>query len=359
MPKRNQRILLAIGSARAGGAEGQMVRLGVELKRRGHVVRFVFSEAGGPLTELLDAAGIKWSIARRSDWPSSSTLRRLLGVANLGRILVIARPTVVMAWLPTAIWPSLLLARWLTRARLIAGIRGEIFDDLLGWQRGPLRRAFSWADCVTVNSPHLGEVASRWGVEAERVHFVANGVTMPRALADPAASPPVAVVVANYRWYKGHDILIDALELVTAPVTVRLCGEGDFAETAARARARGVTNKIEFVPDPADVAFELGTAQFAIHPSTQEGLSNAILEEMAAGLPVIAADVGGNPLLVDETTGRLVPVSDPVALAAAIDEMASNSDLRVLLAKGVHARAAEFSWAACATRYEELMSGGA
>lgn len=356
MRESSERILLVIGSARAGGAEGQMVRLGIELKGRGHAVRFLFSEGGGPLTERLDAAGIAWTIARRSDWPNSSTLRRILGVANLVRLLLTTRPTVVMAWLPTAIWPTLLLARWLTRARLIAGIRGEIFDDLLGWQRGPLRRAFAYADCVTINSPHLEAIAARWGVETARVRFVPNGVTMPLVLGDPGVDPPTAVVVANYRWYKGHDILIDALGSVTAPVVVRLCGEGDITETLARARARGVTHKIEFVPDPADIPAELRAAQFAIHPSTQEGLSNAILEEMAFGLPVIAAEVGGNPLLISEATGRLVPVSDPVALAAAIDEMAKDPNLRVVLGKQARARAADFDWASCAARYEALMT---
>lgn len=356
MPKSRQRILLAIGSARAGGAEGQIIRLGVELAVRGHSVRFVFSEAGGVLTQRLDAAGIPWSIARRSDWPNSSTLRRILGIVNLARILVSARPTAVMAWLPTAIWPTLLLARWLTRATLIAGIRGEIVDDLLGWQRRPLRRAFARADRVAINSPHLEAVAARWGVQRERVELVPNGVTLPEAVADPGVEPPIAVVVANYRWYKGHDTLIDALALVSAPVVVRLCGEGDTTETALRASMLGVEDKVVFVPDPADVRAELRLAQFAIHPSTQEGLSNAILEELSTGLPVVAASVGGNPLLVTDATGRLVPASDAAALAAAIDELAGDAAARVLMGKAARAHAAAFDWTSCATRYESLMS---
>jgi glycosyltransferase involved in cell wall biosynthesis len=179
---------------------------------------------------------------------------------------------------------------------------------------------------------------------------------LPADPADPGVQPPVAIVVANYRWYKGHDILIDALELVKVPLVVRLCGEGDINETAARAETRGVRQMIEFVPDPADVPAELRSVQFAIHPSTQEGLSNAILEEMAAGLPVVAADVGGNPLLVNENTGRLVPVSDPAALAVAIDELAGDPSARVVMGRAARAHAADFDWAACASRYEALMT---
>lgn len=356
MADRSQRILLAIGSARAGGAEGQLVRLGVELAARGHVVHFVFSDSGGVLTDRLDVAGIPWSIARRTDWPRSSTLRRILGILNLGRLLLVFRPTVVMAWLPTAIWPAVILGRWLTRARLVAGIRGEIFDDQLGWQRSLLRRAFTYADDVTVNSPHLSEVAARWGVASERVALMPNGVSIPAGVAEPSVDPPTAVVVANYRWYKGHDTLIDALAMVACPLVVRLCGEGDHEHVRNRATEKGVSDRVVFVPDPADIASELSSAQFAIHPSTQEGMSNAILEELATGLPVVACDVGGNPLLVDDTRGRLVPASNPSAMAAAIEEVAGDACARASMGSSARKHALNFDWASCATRYEELMA---
>lgn len=356
MADKKQRILLAIGSARAGGAEGQLVSLGIELAARGHRVRFMFSNSGGSLTERLDGAGVPWSVARRSGWPRSSTLQRVIGLFKLAGVLVAFRPTVVMAWLPTAIWPALLLGRALTRAQLVAGIRGEIFDDQLGWQRGLLRRAFACAHHVTINSPHLAEVAQRWGVEGARVTLLPNGVLMSESLADPGLDPPVAVVVANYRWYKGHDTLVDALVLVREPVLVRLCGEGDRSAVADHAERVGVAHKLVFVEDPADVPAELAAAQFAIHPSTQEGLSNAILEELSAGLPVIACDVGGNPLLVDDSRGRLVPVSDPRALAAAIDDLSRDASTRILQGKAARQHALTFDWAACTDRYEALMS---
>ena len=66
----------------------------------------------------------------------------------------------------------------------------------------------------------------------------------------------------------------------------------------------------------------LRAADLFVHPSHQEGFSNAILEAMAAGLPVVACDVGGNPeAVVDGVTGRLVPPRDPTALANAMAEI--------------------------------------
>jgi glycosyltransferase involved in cell wall biosynthesis len=64
------------------------------------------------------------------------------------------------------------------------------------------------------------------------------------------------------------------------------------------------------------VPAELARAGFAIHPSRTEGLSNAILEELAAGLPVVAMDVGGNSMLIDPgMNGYLLAVGDHTSLA--------------------------------------------
>lgn len=352
------RILMTIGSARAGGAEGQMIRLGCELTARGAIVRFVFSEAGGSLTGQLDAAGVPWSIARRSDWPKSSTLRRILGIVRLAVTIVRFRPTAVVAWLPTAIWPALLLSRALApRAIRLAGIRGEIFDDQLGWQRPFLREALRSAHVVTVNSPHLAQVARRWGVSQDRVCFLPNGVDLPPAVADVATEPPVGVVVANYRWYKGQDTLIRALALMDRPPVLRLCGSGDPREHAALAKDLGVDQQVVFVPEPADVPNELGRAQFAVHPSTQEGLSNAILEELSTGLPVVATDVGGTPLLVEDgVTGFLVPHSEPAELAIAMARVVNDAPLRQQMAIQARSHASGFSWASCADNYVDLFA---
>ena len=62
-------------------------------------------------------------------------------------------------------------------------------------------------------------------------------------------------------------------------------------------------------------------------PSLNEGISNTILEAMATGLPVIATDVGGNPELLTPDTGKLVPRSDPLAMAQAMKDYLDSADL--------------------------------
>jgi glycosyltransferase involved in cell wall biosynthesis len=181
-------------------------------------------------------------------------------------------------------------------------------------------------------------------------------VDLPSAEADVAVAPPTAVVVANFRWYKGHDVLIDALAMVTAPLRVRLAGEGtERIPTATRAVQKGIDDRVELVDLPADVPAELGAAQFAIHPSRQEGMSNAILEELSHGLPVVATDVGGTSLLVDDgVNGFLVPAGDEVALAKRIEELAGSPELRRTMSIAARQKASDFDWTACCDAYEKL-----
>lgn len=348
-------IVLAIGSANKGGAEGQLVRTACLLAERGHRVRVLFLVGGGPLTDVLDAAGIEWAIGRPTVVPTS-TGRNVAIVPNTARILRRWQPDVVYAWLSGAIWPVFLASAGMPVAR-VAAFRGEVFPTRLGVAPWLFRRAIAKADAVTVNAPHLHEYAVSWGSHPERTYFIANGVDLPNWTADPAPQPPVAVVVANFRWYKGHDVLVEALGNVTTPLEVRLLGEGALREPTRQALAdHGVSHRVVFVDHPADVLRELKAAQFAIHPSRTEGLSNAILEQMAAGLGVVATDVGGNGVLVrDGVNGNLVRVGDSAALAQAIDLLAGDPGLRSRYGAASRQSVVEFSWDRCVDRAEAVL----
>ena len=83
--------------------------------------------------------------------------------------------------------------------------------------------------------------------------------------------------------------------------------------------AAGLGEAVWLAGDRVDVPALLGAMDLFLLPSLGEGISNTVLEAMAAGLPVIATHVGGNPeLVIEGETGHLVPVGDPAALAAAV-----------------------------------------
>jgi glycosyltransferase involved in cell wall biosynthesis len=79
-----------------------------------------------------------------------------------------------------------------------------------------------------------------------------------------------------------------------------------------------------------------------LHPSVSEGLSNATLEAMAVGLPVVVTDVGGmRELVSDGDNGFVTPSRDPTALATALRELAADSELRAKMGQRGRERAVE------------------
>jgi glycosyltransferase involved in cell wall biosynthesis len=96
----------------------------------------------------------------------------------------------------------------------------------------------------------------------------------------------------------------------------------EAASIRDRIRILGLERHILLTGSRRDVAEILDASDIVAHPGEQEGLSNAVLEAMAAGLPVVASSVGGNPEAVEDgETGRLVPPGDAQAMASAILEL--------------------------------------
>jgi glycosyltransferase involved in cell wall biosynthesis len=150
------------------------------------------------------------------------------------------------------------------------------------------------------------------------------------------------VTVANLRAEKGHDVLIDAAVEVLRRMPAAhfdLVGAGPLLSSLrARAAARGVSGAFSFLGHQDDVAARLGEADMFALPSRSEAFPNAVLEAMAAGLPIVATNVGGIPELIEDgRTGLLVPPEDPMALADRLCRLMADPSLGARL--GAAARA--------------------
>lgn len=355
-------IEYVIGSGEIGGAETQLVTLCQHLKAQGHHPRVLFLQRSGPLVEQLADLGVPTAGVRERgrSLPVVGGLATLADYRRFGR-RGHAAPDVVHALMDGAIAASRLLHPEGTP--LVAGILGMRIPKPRridpGWEARLrlLGRTLRGADAVVCNAPHLkAEVEEQFRLDPDRVHVILNGIDLPPWTSDAGARPPAGVVVANFHPYKGHDVLVAALRLLPDPPVVRLCGTGQ-TRTALQEAARDLPC-VEFVDPPADVPAELRRAQFAVHPSRTEGLSNAILEEMAAGLAVIACDVGGNPVLVEDgVTGLLVPAGDARALADAIARVVGDDAARVEMGRRGRAAAARLSWDACVRAHVALYEG--
>jgi L-malate glycosyltransferase len=148
-----------------------------------------------------------------------------------------------------------------------------------------------------------------------------------------AGDGKLVVLVGNMHTdVKGHPWVIASAATVREqfPDTrYVLVGDGEQRSSFERqARDLGVMHNFLFLGRRSDIPEILASCDIAVLPSRAEGLPNAVLEYMAAGLPVIASRVGGNAELVqDGVTGILVPAEDSAALSAALLRLLSEPSL--------------------------------
>ena len=155
--------------------------------------------------------------------------------------------------------------------------------------------------------------------------------------------------MGNIRRVKGHDLFIKAAAAIIPhfPDTrFSIAGEvlepDYFAELQALIRDLNLSDYFHFSGGVSNLHDHLSKADIFVLPSRSEGFSNAIIEAMAAALPVVATNVGGNPEAVDnDVTGLIVPPEDAAALSAAITKLLSDPSLAKAMGEAGKRRAAE------------------
>lgn len=208
-------------------------------------------------------------------------------------------------------------------------------------------------------------------------HVIHNGIVGEADLPDTtsgssrlalAAEGPVVGAIGNIRPAKDYATLIRAAALVQAPATFIVAGEidGDVFDPLLRLKDElGLGDRFRFIGFSHDVAGLLSAFDVLVVSSTTEGFSLAVVEAMAAGVPVVATRCGGPEEIVEDgVTGLLVPPADPRALAGAIDHVLAADALRTRLgANGKRAARERFSergmTAAYSSLYERVLEGGA
>jgi glycosyltransferase involved in cell wall biosynthesis len=174
---------------------------------------------------------------------------------------------------------------------------------------------------------------------------------------DPNA--PVLAQTAVLRPQKAIGVMLEAMALVrrSHPVArLLVIGPGDTGELQDLAMRLGVAEAVTFMGARSDVPAILGGADVGVLSSDFEGSPLAVLEYMAAGLPVVATDVGGLPQIVnDGVTGLLVPARDPASLATAVCRLLDDERLARRMGEQGRARQrAEFSMDAMTRRVSDL-----
>ena len=185
-----------------------------------------------------------------------------------------------------------------------------------------------------------------------RTHVVHLGVDVPDSYTQRTGGGPVRMLcAARFAPSKGHRYLIAALaELKRRGLRFEceFAGDGELRdELRAHVEAAGLHDEIVLrgVVQHEHIVGELNVGRFDLavlasteKPGEHEGIPVALMEAMAAAVPCVTTDTGSNNELIDATCGRLVPQRDAIALADAIEALATDGELRRQLGRNAHQR---------------------
>ncbi|GAA2895308.1 glycosyltransferase [Streptosporangium fragile] len=334
-------VAFLIGHLGMGGTQRQLSLLARELRGRGVEVHVLLLSKDGPHEPELRAAGVgvhHLGFTRRPPRPRAAA-ENARAFARLVGLLRRLRPDVLHAFLREGYVLGAPAARLAGVPVTVAGRRNQSrLERRRRWLR-PLEGALNLiVDHVAVNAAALAEDAhTADGVPTRKLSVIYNGLPAPAF--DPVEPEqvdtafPVVVCVARLSPEKGHRVLVEAaadLARRGRPCTFVLVGDGpERGRLEGRVDASGAD--VRFAGVRGDVRGFLARADVVVLPSLSEGLSNAVMEAMAAGRPVVATAVGGTAELLGDR-GILVPAADPQALADGIARLLDDPVLAASLA---------------------------
>jgi glycosyltransferase involved in cell wall biosynthesis len=333
--------------AETGGAQTYVASLLPALVEGFDVV--VAAHGDGPVLDAARSTGARFVPLRHVRRPLNPW-RDLLGLLELLRLLRQERPHLVHVNSAKAAALGR-LAAWLAgvpiRVYTVHGwaflAHGGLAAAAYRWVERALRPLTTVTVCVSENERQAG-LAARACDERTTI-VIRNGVnTRALQVAGPKTATARLVMVGRLQAPKDPITLLRALALLPAlELEAVLVGDGpERSAVEEEIRRLGLGSAVRLLGERTDVPELLATADVFVLSTWSEGLPLSVLEAMAAGLPVIASNVGGIPELVsDGVSGVLVPPGDPDALAEAIERLVGDRFLAQKLGHAGRRRVAE------------------
>lgn len=361
IPRRPRRkVFYLLDSLNVGGTEVQAVELATRLSPERYDVTLGCLRARGPLLERLQGS----SVSVREFYPKGG-FDSVHGIYQMFRLAAFLRRGRFQIVHTHDLYANVLgiPAAAIARVPVIISSQRDLghLDLYKSGRRVWLRRLQKLSSAVLTNANAVREaVLAEDHFAPEKVRVIHNGVDLARFQQLSRDRSWLVPTGKNERWIvlignmhgdvKGHAVLIAAAEAIVREfpdVRFLFCGDGErraiFEQQAA---ALGIEKHFLFLGRRDDVPQILGCCDIGVLPSQAEGLPNAVLEYLAAGLPTVASRVGGNVEIIQEgKTGLLVPPQDASTLASAILRLLREPALAAELGrKGREFVAAEFSF---------------
>lgn len=320
-----------IDSLQTGGSERQFVALSRSLDHNQFRVFLGCIQAKGPLLEGMAP----------KEFPLGGSLygfRSWKTRMNLGRHLRRQRIAVAHAfdfYSNLTLIPSARLAG----IPIAIGSQRQLGDLLTPMQSRAQTMMFHWCDTVVCNSSAAAKRLIEDGLSRSKTRVIWNGLG-PECFSPVAPALPrrpgwlrVGMIARMNTNAKNHSLFLRAagrLQATMPKVEFVLVGDGPFRpELEQEATSLGLGERVQFVGDRRDIPAVLASLDLTALSSNSESLSNSVIESMAAGIPVVATSVGGNPELLAEDRGILVPVGDEASLAGALHRLLNDDNLRI------------------------------
>lgn len=375
---RQPHILYVIGALDVGGTERHLAAVAPRLVRLGWRVS-VYSLAGnGALRGEFERGQVTVIVPPFGRDTSSRLLvvrafRLMVTTVHLLSVLVRQKPDIAHFFLPAAYLVGAPLA-FIARVPKRVMSRRSLNVYQFAFVRTVERFLHQRMDAILANSLSvLRELRDIEGAPYDRLSLLYNGVEIEafsktphrqatRAVLGLGSPMLVIVIVANLIPYKGHADLLQALAIARSDIAADWCllvvgrDDGIGQQLRDQSKELSIDDHVLFLGQRSDVIAILKASDIGIICSHEEGFSNAVLEGMAAGLPMIVTDVGGNPeAVVDSESGMVVPPKDPASLARAIRCLAKDPDLRRRLGHAAQQRVANhFTLDRCVANYDAL-----
>ena len=368
---RQKKILFVSPNLRAGGAQRQTINIANGFNRRGYKVSvFLFYDKG----ELKDSLDENIKVFSPHSVPVVKRFRVswiVWGIIHFFKTVLFQRPDILYSRHWTKM-PMAIVGRILG-VKTVCGEGNNLKQTYLMKGKSPRfyvrRLGVRLSNRVVANSKSLGlEVKEVFKLKSE-VEIIYNGIDIQDIRKKSREEQnhkwlgtdiPVIIAVGSLKTQKGFPYLLQALEIVNRARITRLIiiGNGNKQELKSLSKKLSIEDKTDFLSAVANPYPYMAKADIFVCSSLYEGLSNAILEALALGKPIISTNHkhGATEIIEDGQSGILVPIENPQSLADAVIKILDDGQFRKSLENYAQKRSCDFSMDKMISRYERLFS---